>query len=135
MLLRRGKEDSEEVTSEEIRDRLRSIANAIREKTTDDLAAELDRETRGDYHGATNAARLQVQDAFDGSTGGLAIVSGKKVLGQLSEWSKREYGVSLGAANIIRAMKPEEVHPEIRRLVEQIHERKPIPKEAWKREA
>ncbi|MDE2976223.1 MAG: AAA family ATPase [Acidobacteriota bacterium] len=129
------KEDSEEVTSEEIRDRLRSIANAIREKTTDDLAAELDRETRGDYHGATNAARLQVQDAFDGSTGGLAIVSGKKVLGQLSEWSKREYGVSLGAANIIRAMKPEEVHPEIRRLVEQIHERKPIPKEAWKREA
>ena len=61
-------------------------------------------------------------------------MSGKKVLGQLSEWSKQEYGVSLGAANIIRAMKPEEVHPEVRKLVKQLHERKPIPKEAWKRE-
>ena len=128
------KQESVQVTSEEVLERLRSIANERRQKTTDDLAAELDRERRGDYHGATKEARLQVREAFEGKTGGLTIVSGKKVLGQLSEWSKQEYGVSLGAGNIIRAMKPEEVHPEVRKLVKQLHERKPIPKEAWKRE-
>lgn len=126
--------DSDEVTSEEILDRLRYIVNEAREKTTDDLAAELDRERRGDYHGATKTARKQVREAFEGDNAGLTIVSGKKVLGQLSEWSKRAYGVSFGAANVIRAMLPDEVHPEVRTLVEQIHERKPIPKEAWKRE-
>lgn len=49
-----------------------------------------------------------------------ACVSGKRILSRLSDWSKREYGVSFGAVAVARSMLPEDIHPEMKEALEAI---------------
>ena len=110
-----------DTTEASVAEQLDAIADALRDDTLDAVAQEFYSDNKPKGIGAANRqARAVLEDAFASRQGKLAVVSGKKVLGELAEWSEKKYGVSLGAATIIRAMKPEEVPAEVRTVIEAI---------------
>lgn len=115
------------VTAEIVTNRLDEIAESLREKTQDNLTEGLRvDDTKGSVQPAIRTARALVRQAFASGEGKLAIVSGKEMLGALARWSERQYGVTLGAATIIRSMRVEEVPGELAAVVSAIHHGDPV---------
>jgi hypothetical protein len=72
--------------------------------------------------GANRIARQRVEAAWETADGRRAAVSGKRVLGLLSEWTQSEFGVTVGAATIARTILPGEMAPEVREVLTAIHD-------------
>ena len=62
---------------------------------------------------ASKMAAKKVTRAWESIETRWAIVSGKRVLSALSEWSQKNYSVSFGAGSIARALQSHELSPEI----------------------
>jgi hypothetical protein len=56
----------------------------------------------------------------------IRLVSGKAVLGKLSDWSKRTYGVSFGANALARSFTVEEIDPEMQDVLTAIQDSRPF---------
>jgi hypothetical protein len=55
-----------------------------------------------------------------------ATIPGKRVISELSKWSKEEFDVSFGAEQLARELRPQEVDPEVVEILEAIVEGRPL---------
>jgi hypothetical protein len=108
-------------TLNEIEAELSRIVSQQKDDLFDGLAAELQAETRSlGAGGANKAARNILEPRWRTPEGPLEAVSGKAVLGALSQWSMDQFGVSLSAGAIGKVMRPNEVPAELAAVVSAI---------------
>lgn len=103
------------------------IAEGLRKDIFDSYATELLGEYGADKLKQSNReARSIVDDYFDSYDGRIALVSGKEVIGRLSEWSQQHYGASFGVMTVAREIRAEEVAEEVRAVLKRIDDGKEI---------
>jgi hypothetical protein len=69
---------------------------------------------------ANNKARSRIEEAWKTRNGRLSIVSGKKILSELSNWSQDMFGVSLSAAKLLRKLHKGEIETEVVSVIKAI---------------
>jgi hypothetical protein len=105
-------------TVDEISERLIVITDGIREETFDAMANDFHLDDRaGGIARANQRARRRIDDAWVNLNERLTVVSGKRVLSMLSEWTKSAFGVSFGAARIAQELRSDEIDAEMRSVV------------------
>lgn len=105
----------------DIVNKIGQIAESLREDIFDSYATELLAEYGADKLKQSNReARAIVDNYFSFHDGRISLVSGKEVIGRLSQWSQQQYGASFGVMTVAREIRPEEVAEEIRAVLEQI---------------
>ncbi|MCI0561986.1 MAG: AAA family ATPase [Nitrososphaera sp.] len=102
--------------------RLEEICEGQKDMVTDAIATEVQaKDKKYSLAMANKSAPELVKNNWSTLDGKLAIVSGKRILSELSEWSKRNYGVSFGPFSIARSIIASEVHDEIKHVVSRIN--------------
>lgn len=131
----RSRDGSRELAASDVVQKLDDIAESLRLATQDDYANELhiDNKSRG-LQSANRRARELLDQAFATHAGKIAVVSGKKLLGALGQWTQKEFGVPLGVAAIIRKMMTTEVPAEVKSFVEAVHHNRELSEELWGRD-
>jgi len=106
--------------SGDIEERLKDICSSMQDETLDAMANEIHVQQRQlGTGGAIKQARVVLRERIE-AEGITAVVSGKSALSALSGWAKGEFGVSLTAGAIARAMNFDEISDEVRMLVTSI---------------
>jgi len=99
---------------DEIVEALNKIAENLKDYTDDTYAQEFYNLNKAKgIKSANKHAREIVDNMWGNIEGKLSVVSGKKVVSNLSAWSQENYGVSCGANAIAYEMNADELHPEI----------------------
>jgi hypothetical protein len=94
--------------------KLFALAGEFEYEVMDALAAELLAENKAAGPTQANrAAREKVASVWGTVEGRLSIISGKLLLGRLSEWLQQDYGVSISAAAIARMLLRSEIAEEV----------------------
>jgi energy-coupling factor transporter ATP-binding protein EcfA2 len=110
-----------EPPAEEIGTALDEICEKLKDDVFDAISAEILGENRAlGSGGANKRAREILVERWQSRERRLAAVSGKQAFSRLSEWSQRQFGVSLSAATIAREMHGSEVQEEMRTVIEAI---------------
>lgn len=106
---------------------IETAATSLREEHEDDVASRIQQEERRiDFKKAKARAKDRIEERltmFPLHT----VVSGKGMLGLLSEWAKSNYGVSFGAAALAREIRASEMPTELTTVLKAILEGKPFP--------
>jgi energy-coupling factor transporter ATP-binding protein EcfA2 len=114
-------------TVAEVQAEILRVIEAQKNEVFDGVAAELWAEDRSlGSSGANKRAREIVEEGWNTEEGRLALVSGKTALSQLSRWSQEQFGVSLSASAIVRAMVAGEVAREMARVLECVAKGDPL---------
>ena len=105
--------------------KIREFADDLEESTPDALADELySMDRAGGIHKANSRARLRIKTIRD-KTGSIEdIVSGKKIISRLSEWSQAKFNVSFGAATILKELNMYDIPDEVSSVVEAIEKQR-----------
>jgi len=102
----------------EIEEVLDKICEGLKDTVFDALSAEILAENRAlGGGGANKRAREILGEQWKSRDGRFTVVSGKEVFARLSEWSQTQFGVSLSATIVARAMNTSEIPEEIRRIL------------------
>ena len=102
-----------------IGDRLDRICNEVKQDVVDFVAGEILRADKSiGLPTANRKARMLIEKRWSTLSGKLAVVPGKKVVSELSKWSKKSYNISFSALSIARELKVEEIDDEIRETIE-----------------
>jgi len=103
------------------------IAEELREDALDGFATQFNVLERQITAGvASRRAREHVRLRTQGPRGLRGVVSGKTLLSKLSDWSKHECGTSFGVNGLIKALRRDEVDPELEHLVRAIADGKQL---------
>ena len=105
-----------------IENQIDRISEELRDKITDSIANSVFLRNRGS--GLTKAnqiARGIVQTAWKSREGRSIVLPGKEVFSRLSKWSQSRYGVSFSPISVVREMSVEEIHAELKHVIESIH--------------
>ena len=114
----------------DVRRTIDDICLAMRDSVLDDIAAQLVRTTKN-LQAANRRARAVVE-SVEGTMGTIeCLVSGKAVLTKLSAWSKENHGASFSPATVIRAMRGNEIIPEMAHVIRNIGTRT-LEARSWK---
>jgi len=101
-------------TSEEIIEKLDSLANELKTETFDAIAMEIYSHNKQlGPSGANKVARKFLDKRWDTMDKRLSVVSGKKLFTGISKWSQDNYGVSFSPVTIARTMHIEEIPKEM----------------------
>lgn len=112
----------------EITTELDRIVDAHKDDVFDGLSAEILAEERNlGGGGANKKARRLLENRWSTHDGRLSVVSGKATLAKLSQWSQEQFGTSVTASILARAMWKEEIPAELRGLVTAMAEGKRFP--------
>jgi hypothetical protein len=76
---------------------------------------------------ANKHARERMAQAWANFEGRMMVIPGKQTISALSEWGQAKYGVSLNATKIASFLQTDEIHPELRAVVEAIENRLSFP--------
>jgi hypothetical protein len=117
-------------TGEAIRHEMRRIADDLREETTDAMADAIHARNRGKGKGAgwaSRQARAGLEEGWGTWEGRIALVSGKAMIGRLSEWSQGEFKVGLGAPRIARELRADEIADEVADVVRAVDRGERLP--------
>jgi hypothetical protein len=107
---------------ETISRRLERICEDQRDAVTDAIATEIQaKDKKYSLAKANKTAREAVKSTWGTLDGKFSLVSGKRVLSELSAWTKKNYGVSFSALAIAHAITTAELHNEIRNVVTRIN--------------
>lgn len=127
-LVERG--GTNKITVKEIENQLIRIADYLKDDTFDSIASEYHAINKGKELSSINkVARETIENHWKTTEGKLSLISGKKALGLLSEWTKERVGISLGAEKIAKCVKVSEIDPEIKDVLTHIEKCKQIPNE------
>ena len=110
-----------------ITDKLFEIAGTFRDEVMDAYSAEFLAENRGG--GATQAnraAREHMNLHWETAQGRLSLVSGKQILGKLSEWMQPNYGVPISPMRIARELRRNEIADEVVDVLTAIEDNHPF---------
>ena len=98
----------------QIAEQIDVISASLRRTVEKSLGSEIQKQSKGvDYATICDRAEKQVEAAWQTQEDRWGIIPGKEALSQLSEWTQRQYGVSLSTINIAREMRAEEIVPEV----------------------
>lgn len=115
-------------TENEVIDTLLEIAENLKNTTLDNLAQECLNLDRGRGLGAANRQAREIVDyAWETQDGKLSIIPGKIAISNLSAWSQENFGISFGVNAIAYELNEEELHPEIKAVVEAIESSNDMP--------
>jgi hypothetical protein len=110
-------------STERITKQIDKIAKSLKNSVMDAISTEfLASNKAGGVRVANSAARKQVEDAWKSREGRFSIVSGKKVISKLSEWSQKKFDVSISATAIVRALRINEIPDELVTVLSAIEE-------------
>lgn len=106
-----------------ILNRIQLLSESAKEEAECAIADALQLANKGWTAGrALKEARKELARRVENRGTLAACVSGKRILSKLSDWSKKEYGVSFGAVTVARSMLPEEIHSEMKGTLESIED-------------
>ena len=107
---------------------INSIAERLKNDTIDALSQEIHNNNRREgIRSANRKARAIVEDAWTTQDAKFSVVSGKKVISQISNWSQKTIGVSFGASAISYEIKATELDREITDVISAIENSNPMP--------
>lgn len=105
----------------EIEAKLNELALNRYDEVFDGISAEVLADERGlGAAGANRTTRSLLDSLWAEPVGRLSVVSGKSILASFFRWIQDEFGVSLTSAAVIRAMRPTEVHEEVRVFIDSL---------------
>ncbi|MGH9241929.1 MAG: hypothetical protein ACRD3G_28110 [Vicinamibacterales bacterium] len=111
-------------TLDEINVQLEIVCNALKDETFDAMAAEILADNRAlGGGGANKAARQIINDRWSSLEGKLAVVSGKRLLAELSQWTQAQFGPAISASVVAREMTASEIDSELADLLRAIDAR------------
>jgi hypothetical protein len=126
-LARRAREVEPRLTADLISQKLFELAGELRDEIMDAYSAEFLAENRtGGPTQANRAARERMAAHWETPEGRLSLVSGKQVLGRLSEWTQLNYGVPISPMRIARELRQSEIAREIVDVLEAIENNQPF---------
>lgn len=101
-------------TVDEVAEHIKKIAINMEDSVFDALSAELLAQDRSlGSGGANKEARRILKEKKQERNGLLALISGKALISNLSQWSQQEFGVSFNAIAIAHELKTHEIYREI----------------------
>lgn len=110
-----------------VTDKMSSLADDLKDPVIDGFAERYHAMDKRLGMGAIRKAREWVANQWSDSSKQLSLVPGKEMLSRLSEWTRKEYGVSFGVASVWRAFKLQEIPEEVTSVVRAIDEGVPFP--------
>jgi energy-coupling factor transporter ATP-binding protein EcfA2 len=106
---------------EEIEAKFDEIAEALRMVVFNGMANEFLTENRSlRLHGANQEAHKRLNLIWSDSAKRLASISGKEAIHRLSGWAKTNYGVSFSATKLAKEITAEELHSEVKAVLNAI---------------
>ncbi|SEJ16808.1 AAA domain-containing protein, putative AbiEii toxin, Type IV TA system [Cyclobacterium xiamenense] len=124
-IIRRNKSETKSITLQIVTDKIDEIVDSLKDDVIDSVSTVIHHENRSYTAGkAHSEARDEINPKWDKEKRNL--VSGKKVIKRLSEWSNRTWNASLSTLSIAREMSMREIPPEISRVVKAIENNKEI---------
>ena len=110
-------------TEDEVMEKLLSISDDLETDALDAIAQEcLNKERKNGAKGANQKARKIMQKIREDNGNILSIISGKRALSLLSEWSSKEFGVSFSAMGLAKEIRQKEVPPEVAHILNSIEQ-------------
>jgi energy-coupling factor transporter ATP-binding protein EcfA2 len=111
------------LSAELIAQKLFEFAGELEDEVMDAFAAEYFTDNRsGGMTQANRSARERMAADWNTTDGRLSLVSGKRLLARLSEWTQENYGVTISAVRVARAMRRTEIPDEIVRVITAIED-------------
>lgn len=105
LISRRGKT---KVTQEEIEQAITCACDALIDQSVGAIADRLHQMDKSEAHSTVHKKAEKMFRAMSKARGIRNVVSGKRLLGKLSELSKKQYGVSFGAMAVCKEMRGDE---------------------------
>ena len=110
------------ITVEIVKKKMIEMAEEMKEVVREKIANEIQKKDKGlDFSSANRFAAKRMKDLWKCP---FNVIPGKQFIKNLSSWSKKEYGVSFQAVNLILCFKPEEIPEEIKNVISAIVEGK-----------
>ena len=114
-------------TLAEVESAMEHFIDGLRDEVFDALSTELlSQDKAGGVAKANRLARETITKAWATVNGRLAIIPGKRMISLLSGWSQTIYGPSFNALRVASTLRCEEIHPEVRAVIEAIEEHEDI---------
>jgi hypothetical protein len=126
-LAQRARQAEPRLSADLISQKLFELAGDLRDEIMDAYSAEFLPENRGG--GSTQAnrsARERIAAHWGTLEGRLSLVSGKQILGRLSEWTQLNYGVPINPMRIARELRQNEIATEIGDVLAAIENNQPF---------
>ena len=100
--------------------KIQEIVRTLKNVVFDAYADHFRRRNPTQAGSANKKARARLEGVFEDPKKALSRVPGKEVLAQLSAWLHQEYGRGVAPRDILREIRPEEVPPEVRQVLNAI---------------
>lgn len=126
VVVKRNDDLDEAEVRERVERSIREIVYSLEEVVFDAYADRFRKANPKRAGSANTMARARLEGVFQDPARALGRVSGKEVLRQLSAWLHQEYGRGVALRDILREMRREEVHPEVRRVLNAIETNVPF---------
>jgi energy-coupling factor transporter ATP-binding protein EcfA2 len=110
----------------DVRRAINRIAETLKEEVIYGRMERIHLQKRNNVSTAHKTACAEVDALWKDVQNPIRLVSGKAVLGKLSDWSKRTYGVSFGANALARSFTVEEIDPEMQDVLTAIQDSRPF---------
>ncbi|MDF2960468.1 MAG: hypothetical protein K0S39_2203 [Paenibacillus sp.] len=124
-----NRNSTKKVTSDLIINKIMEIADSLYDDTIDAIATEYYALDKAGIKKANTVAREIIKNHWNSYEDRIKILSGKLILSKLSAWSQQEYGVSFSNNRVARAMKRNEISPEMVKILTAIEYNTPFDKE------
>jgi len=123
----RARDIEPRLSVELISQKLFEIAGIFRDEVMDAYSAEFLAENRaGGATQANRAARQRMTGRWETAEERLSLVSGKQILGKLSEWMQQNYGVPISPMRIARELRRNEIADEVVDVLTAIEDNRPF---------
>jgi hypothetical protein len=113
--------------ADEIADKMKELADGFSQEVIEALADEYQRRNRS--LGAAKVfrmAREHIAQTRSDHGSLIPIVSGKKLISMLSDWSKKEFGVSFSSLSIARELRKNEIPDEVCAVIQSMENDEPF---------
>jgi hypothetical protein len=124
---RRARDTQPRLSPNLIAEKLFEFAGTLKDEITDCYAAEFLPENRaGGATQANRSARDVVTPQWESAAGRFSLVSGKQLLGMLSEWTQMNYGVPVSPIRVARELRRNEIEDEVVDVLTAIENNQPL---------
>jgi len=127
MVAPRARDIQPRLSAQLIGQKLFEIADTLKDEVTDAYSTEFLAENRaGGATQANRSARERIARGWETIEGRLSLVSGKQILGKLSEWTQANYGVPISPMRIARQLRRNEIADEVVDVLTAIENNQPL---------
>ncbi len=124
---KRARDTQPRLSTEIINQKLSEFAADVRDEVMDAFSSEFLADNRaGGPTQANRSAREHMARHWGTTEGRLSIVSGKQILGKLSEWAQLNYGVSISPLRVARQLRSTEIPEEVVDVLTAIESNQPF---------